>query len=54
MRKVVITGSVKLQSDIYYWKQKFSDDNYLVLDYPREIEKEKFMELYPIIHKDFF
>lgn len=54
MRKVVITGSAKLQTDIYYWKQKFSNSNYEVLDYPKEIEKERFMELYPRIHKEFF
>ena len=26
MKKVVIVGSVKLQNDINYWKQKFSDN----------------------------
>ncbi len=54
MKKVVIAGSAKLQKDINYWKQKFSDDNYVVLDYPKAIEKEKFMELYPSVHKEFF
>ena len=54
MQKVVIVGSAKLQNDINYWKQKFSDNNYEVLDYPTEIKKEKFMELYPNVHKDFF
>lgn len=51
---MVIAGSAKLQSDINRWKKKFSDDNYKVLDYPKAIEKEKFMELYPNIHKEFF
>ena len=54
MKKVVIVGSVKLQNDINYWKQKFSDNNYEILDYPKAIEKEKFMELYPNVHKEFF
>ncbi len=54
MKKVVIAGSAKLQNDINYWKQKFSDNGYEVLDYPKEIEKEKFMELYPSVHKEFF
>lgn len=54
MKKVVIVGSVKLQNDINYWKQKFSDNNYEILDYPKAIEKEKFMELYPSVHKEFF
>lgn len=54
MKKVVIAGSAKLQEAIDYWKQKFSDDNYLALDYPKVIETEQFMELYPTICKDFF
>ena len=54
MKKVVIAGSAKLQNDINYWKQKFSDNNYEILDYPKAIEKEKFMELYPNVHKEFF
>lgn len=45
MQKVVIAGSAKLQNDINYWKQKFSNDNSEMLDYPKAIEKEKFMEL---------
>ena len=54
MQKVVIAGSAKLQDNINYWKQKLSDKNYEVLDYPKAIEKEKFMELYPSVHKEFF
>lgn len=54
MKKVVIAGSAKLQSDINGWKQKFSNSNYEVLDYPKEIDQEKFIELYPSIHKEFF
>lgn len=54
MKKVVIAGSAKLQNDINYWKQKFSDNNYEILDYPKAIEKEKFIELYPNVHKEFF
>lgn len=53
MQKVVIAGSAKLQNDITCWIQKFSNDNYEVLDYPKIIEKEKFMELYPSIHRKF-
>ncbi len=54
MKKVVIAGSAKLQSEINCWKQKFSNNHYKVIDYPKEIEKDKFMELYPSVHKDFF
>ena len=54
MKKVVVSGSAKLQNDINYWKQKFSDNNYEILDYPKAIEKGKFMELYSSVHKEFF
>ena len=54
MNKVIIAGSAKLQDDINYWKEKFSNNNYEVLDFPKAIEKERFMELYPSVHKEFF
>ena len=54
MKKVVIVGSAKLQNNINYWKEKFSNNNYEILDYPKAIEKERFMELYPNVHKEFF
>lgn len=54
MRKVVISGSAKLQDNINYWIKYFEKKGYNILDYPRPIEKEKFMELYPKIHKCFF
>lgn len=54
MKKVVIVGSAKLQNNINYWKEKFSNNNYEILDYPKAIEKGRFMELYPNVHKEFF
>ena len=54
MKKVVITGSVKLQAEINNWTNFFKNNNYEVLDYPREIEETKFMKKYPIRHKEFF
>ena len=39
MKKVVITGSVKLQAEINNWTNFFKNNNYEVLDYPREIEE---------------
>lgn len=54
MKKVVISGSAKLQDNTNYWIKYFANKGYNILDYPRPIEKEKFMELYPKIHKDFF
>ena len=54
MKKVVITGSVKLQAEINNWTNFFKNNNYEVLDYPREIEEKKYMKKYPIRHKEFF
>ena len=54
MRKVVISGSAKLQDNINYWIKYFEKKGYNILDYPRPIKKEKFIELYPKIHKEFF
>ncbi len=54
MKKVVIAGSAKLQKEINKWLKIFESKNYEILDYPRKIEQEKFIELYPSIHKTFF
>lgn len=53
-RKIVIAGSAKLQDKINHWISYFDKQNYKILDYPKTIEKEKFMNLYPDIHKNFF
>ena len=54
MLKIVISGSAKLQDKIDYWKTFFLTENYEVLDYPKSIDEEKFMELYPDVYKNFF
>lgn len=54
MKKVVIAGSAKLQKEVENWKNFFENKNYEVLDYPRAIEEEKFIELYPNVHINFF
>lgn len=53
MKKVVIAGSAKLQNEVENWRKLFENKNYEVLDYPREIEEKRFMELYPNIHIEF-
>lgn len=53
MKTIVITGSTKLQKEVNYWLDFFERKNYEVLDYPRSIEEQKFMELYPNIHTEF-
>lgn len=54
MKKVVIAGSAKLQDKINYWINNFKSKNYDVLDYPKEIDKSSFMDVYPNVHKEFF
>ncbi len=54
MKKVVISGSASLQDKVDYWFKYFKNLNYEVLDYPRKINEERFLELYPDVHKNFF
>ena len=54
MKKIVIAGSAKLQDEINSWIDKFEKDGYHVLDYPKEIDKCSFIEVYPDVHKEFF
>lgn len=54
MQKIVISGSAKLPEKINYWVNYFSNKGYLVLDYPKTINKDEFLDLYPKIHKDFY
>lgn len=44
MKKIVISGSSKLQDKVNYWLEYFKSKNYEILDYPRFIEKEKYAE----------
>lgn len=53
MKKVVIAGSAKLQKEINKWINYFETRNYEVIDYPKEIEESRFIELYPDIHTEF-
>ena len=54
MKKVVIAGSVKLQKEVEKWINIFENNGYQILDYPRAVEEQKFMQLYPDVHKNFF
>lgn len=53
-KKVVIAGSAKLQESINNIKEYFNKINYEILNYPRVIEKEEFVHVYPQIFRDFF
>lgn len=54
MKKIVIAGSSKLQDEINSWKMVFINKKYEILDYPKPIDNERFMDLYPNIHRKFF
>ena len=41
MKKVVISGSAKLQDNINCWIKYFEKKAYNILDYPRPIKKRK-------------
>lgn len=39
MKKVVISGSSKLQDKVSYWLDYFKNNNYEILDYPKLIKQ---------------
>lgn len=54
MPKIVVSGSAKLPEKINYWVNYFNNKGYEVLDYPKNINKEEFLDLYPMRHKEFY
>ena len=54
MKKVVIAGSAQLQKELLNWKNHFKGKSYEVIDYPKPINKEAFLQDYPQVHKEFF
>ena len=46
MPKIVVSGSAKLPEKINYWVNYFNNKGYEVLDYPKNINKEEFLDLY--------
>ena len=55
MRKsIVISASSGLQKEICEWIKYFENNNYIVLDFPKIIEKNRMFELYPTIYNNFF
>lgn len=53
MKKVVISGSLKLQKETDRWREYFFRNNYEILDYPKPIEEARFLELYPAVYGNF-
>lgn len=54
MKKVVISGSSKLQDKVSYWLNYFKNNNYEILDYPKLIEQENYVKELPKIYKEFY
>ena len=54
MKKIVISGSSKLQDKVNYWLEHFKKQNYEILDYPRLIDLDKYTEELPIVYKNFY
>ena len=55
MKKIVISGSSKLQEELITWKKYFEQKGYEVIDYPKQVSKENLKDIYKIpIVKEFF
>ena len=50
MKKIVISGSSKLQDKVNYWLNHFKNKEYQVLDYPKLVDES----MLPKIYKDFY
>lgn len=46
MKKVVISGSSKLQEELITWKEHFEQKGYEVIDYPKQVSKENLKDIY--------
>lgn len=54
MKKVVISGSSKLQDRVNYQIEHFTSKNYKILDYPKLIKEENYCTELPKIYKNFY
>lgn len=54
MKKIVISGSSKLQDKVNYWLEHFKNKDYKILDYPKLIEQENYVKELPNVYKDFY
>ncbi len=53
-KKIVISGSSKLQENLKYWINYFKNLNYEILDYPKYIEPSEYEKNLPIVYKKFY
>ena len=54
MKKIVISGSSKLQDKVNYWMKYFESIGYEILDYPKLIKEENKNNELSIVYKDFY
>lgn len=54
MKKIVISGSSKLQDKINYYLNYFKDRGFEILDYPKKVDEENLMIDLPKIYNDFY
>ena len=54
MKKIVISGSSKLQEKVNYWLNYFEKENYEILDYPKLIAQSTYEKELPKVYKDFY
>ncbi len=53
-KKVVIAASATLQDEIQKWRSFWKEKGYLIIDYPKPIQDNIFLQAYPQAHKEFF
>lgn len=54
MKKIVISGSSKLQDKVNYWLDYFKNKEYQILDYPKFVSLDNYENELPKIYKDFY
>lgn len=54
MKKIVISGSSKLQNKVDYWLEHFKNKNYEILDYPKLIAQDNYVKELPQVYKNFY
>ncbi len=54
MKKIVISGSSKLQDKVNYWLDYFKNKKYEIIDYPKFIEHDNYEKELAKVYKDFY
>ena len=54
MKKIVISGSSKLQDKVNYWIKHFKKQNYEILDYPKLIKQDDYKIELPKVYQKFY